>query len=113
MGACAHRSLTRSDCNLTSGLTISSRYLLLPCRPRYIESSQRLQGESGVSQSKWEVADNMDLMQIMQQFEEYYEFKFQKKPVFTRASSGTAKAADSKKEKRAYEFPQFYRAFGY
>jgi hypothetical protein len=50
------------------------------------------------------VADNMDLMQIMQQFEEYYEFKFQKKPVFTRASSGTAKAADGKKEKRAYEF---------
>ncbi len=46
----------------------------------------------------------MDLMQIMQQFEEYYEFKFQKKPVFTRASSGTAKAADGKKEKRAYEF---------
>ena len=38
----------------------------------YVDSCQRLQGESGMSQTKWEVADNMDLSQIIVQFEEYY-----------------------------------------
>lgn len=39
---------------------------------------------------KWEVADNIDLFYIVQDFEEYYEMKFLRKPVLTRKSAGEA-----------------------
>lgn len=35
---------------------------------------------------KWEVADNIDLYYIVQDFEEYYEMKFMRKPVLIRKS---------------------------
>jgi katanin p60 ATPase-containing subunit A1 len=77
---------------------LASDYLIFSFAFSYVESCQRLQGESGVTQAKWEIADNMDLSQILVQFEEYYEMKFAKKPVVARAVKA---AADPKKEKRS------------
>ena len=46
---------------------------------------------------KWEVADNIDLFYIVQDFEEYYEMKFMRKPILTRKNEGAGGAIDSKK----------------
>ena len=44
---------------------------------------------------KWEVADNMDLYYMVSDFEEYFEMKFQKKPILTRKVLGEI---DTKKQ---------------
>lgn len=46
----------------------------------YINTAEKLQSESGLSPYEWEAADNIDLMTIVQEFEEYFEMKFNKKP---------------------------------
>eukprot|EP00164_Ancoracysta_twista_P006181 GFYU01008562.1.p1 GENE.GFYU01008562.1~~GFYU01008562.1.p1 ORF type:complete len:534 (-),score=142.55 GFYU01008562.1:660-2261(-) len=55
----------------------------------YLESVERLEGESGVSLSKADAADNVDLISIVQEYEEYYEFKFGKKPKLVRKADGS------------------------
>lgn len=42
--------------------------------------------ECNLGLDKWEVADNIDLFYVVQDFEEYFEMRFQKKPVLTRKS---------------------------
>ena len=54
----------------------------------YIDSANSLTRECSLGLDKWEVADNIDLYYIVQDFEEYYEMKFQKKPVLVRKSAG-------------------------
>jgi len=44
--------------------------------------------ECNLGLDKWEVADNMDLFYIVQDFEEYYELKFMRKPLLTRKFLG-------------------------
>ena len=53
----------------------------------YIEAYQRLATESGVSLEKVDIADNMDLLTIVQQFEEFYEFKYRRRPKLTRKAA--------------------------
>eukprot|EP00736_Rhodelphis_marinus_P007345 Rmarinus@m.21608 len=57
------------------------------CDYGYIDSAGALSQESGLSMDKLEVADNMDLLTIVQEFEDFYELKFNKKPKFVRKSS--------------------------
>ena len=40
--------------------------------------------ECNIDLEKWEVADNIDLYYMVQDFEEYFEMKFQKKPVLVK-----------------------------
>ena len=40
--------------------------------------------ECNIDLDKWEVADNIDLFYVIQDFEEYFEMKFMKKPVLVR-----------------------------
>ncbi|KXS15834.1 AAA-domain-containing protein [Gonapodya prolifera JEL478] len=54
----------------------------------YIDSASRLQSESGVSLSHVTVADNVDLLTVMQEYESYYTFKFGRAPRMTRKSDG-------------------------
>eukprot|EP00056_Hartaetosiga_gracilis_P022905 m.33840 g.33840 ORF g.33840 m.33840 type:complete len:601 (+) comp9884_c0_seq3:80-1882(+) len=46
----------------------------------YIESALALEGESGVALSKYSVCDNVDLLNIVQEYEAYYQIKFGKPP---------------------------------
>jgi len=39
-----------------------------------------LQTESGLSLSQYEVADNVELVSILQEWEDYYELRFQRRP---------------------------------
>jgi katanin p60 ATPase-containing subunit A1 len=50
----------------------------------YIESAERFQAETNSMTSKFTVADNVDLMSILIDFESYYEIRFDKKPKIIR-----------------------------
>ncbi len=42
----------------------------------YLDAATALLRECNLGLDKWEVADNMDLYYIVQDFEEYYEMRF-------------------------------------
>ena len=50
----------------------------------YLDAAVAMERECNVGLTQWEMADNMDLYYIIQDFEEYFEIKFQKKPVFVK-----------------------------
>ncbi len=50
----------------------------------YLDAAQRLQQESGISSNEFEVADNIDLLNIIQEYEAYFQLKFSRKPKLTR-----------------------------
>ena len=56
-------------------LVIMERYLV---DNGYCNSAATLQVDSKISLSKWDVCDNIDLYYILQDFEEYYNAKFNK-----------------------------------
>ena len=49
-----------------------------------------MERECNVGLEKWEAADNIDLPYVLQDFEEYFEIKFQKKPVLVRRNPNFA-----------------------
>ena len=51
--------------------------------------------ECNIDLEKWDIADNMDFYYILQDFEEYYEMKFMRKPVLVK------KAPEAPTNKRA------------
>ena len=69
-------------------------------RNGYADSCARLQTESGLLQGKWEIADNIDLTTVVQQYEVYYESIFLRKPAFVRQARPSADGG-GKKERRA------------
>ncbi|KAJ3297364.1 Katanin p60 ATPase-containing subunit A-like 2 [Borealophlyctis nickersoniae] len=50
----------------------------------YLESVERLQGEANITLRKVSVADNIDLLSILQEYESYYAIKFGKPPKLVR-----------------------------
>ena len=70
----------------------------------YVSAAEALQREAGVSCGKFEVADNVDLTYILQEFEDYYEMRFSRKPKLVRrlgadTSSGTVGSKTKTKRK--------------
>ncbi len=63
----------------------------------YVDAATALTRECNLGLDKWEVADNIDLFYIVQDFEEYYEMKFMRKPVLTRKTQGDAPESGVKK----------------
>jgi katanin p60 ATPase-containing subunit A1 len=53
----------------------------------YLQTAEKLQQEAGVALSKFEVVENLDLLRIVQEYEEYQEMKFGKKPKLVRRIS--------------------------
>eukprot|EP00796_Vickermania_ingenoplastis_P004279 gene4279-3096_t len=54
----------------------------------YTQTLQMLQQESSLSLADYCVADNIDLITVMHEYEQFYQFKFQKKPKFFRSRGG-------------------------
>ena len=50
----------------------------------YLDASVAMERECNIGLAQWEMADNMDLYYVLQDFEEYYELKFQRKPILTK-----------------------------
>ena len=44
----------------------------------YVSSLQQLESETNVSLQRFEPCDNIDLLSIVAEYEEYYKFKFDK-----------------------------------
>jgi katanin p60 ATPase-containing subunit A1 len=63
----------------------------------YIETCEKLSNEAGNSLRKLTAADNIDLMNILQEYECYYAMKFGKAPKLTRKREG-----DNDKSKRKH-----------
>ena len=53
----------------------------------YANTVDALKAESGVSPKQYEPADNVDLLNVLQEWEDYYELRFQKKPKLVRKIS--------------------------
>lgn len=52
-----------------------------------------MQRECNIELDKWELADNIDLYFILQDFEEYFELKFMKPPVIVKKAPEDLKTA--------------------
>jgi katanin p60 ATPase-containing subunit A1 len=61
----------------------------------YNEAAERLAFESAIPLHKFEAADNVDLPIILQEYEQFYTFKFGKTPKFVRKRRGGAGTAGS------------------
>ena len=78
----------------------------------YLQSAETLQGEAGVSLSKWDAADNVDLLGIMIDYEDAFRVKFGRGVKLVRklspsssssSSSGATESLAQQKRKRAKE----------
>jgi katanin p60 ATPase-containing subunit A1 len=63
----------------------------------YIEAAERLQHESGGVLSKFAAADNIDLIMVLNEYETYYEMRFDKKPKLARKLEGEEAVMKSSK----------------
>ena len=50
--------------------------------------------------AQWDLADNMDLSYVLQDFEEYFELKFQKKPILVRKNPNAGDGVGSGTNRR-------------
>ncbi|OWZ11472.1 Katanin [Phytophthora megakarya] len=50
----------------------------------YLQTAEKLHQEAGVALSKFEVVENLDLLRIIQEYEDFQEFKFGKRPKLVR-----------------------------
>ncbi|OQR91458.1 katanin p60 ATPase-containing subunit A [Thraustotheca clavata] len=62
----------------------------------YLTTAEKLQQEAGVALTKFEVVDNIDLLRIVQEFEDFYEMKFAKKPKLVRRTTGDEEKSKGK-----------------
>ncbi|GET86946.1 katanin-like protein [Leishmania tarentolae] len=60
----------------------------------YHQALQALQQESRISLTQFTAADNIDLLSVVQEYEEYYAFKCQRAPKLYRARGGSVDEAD-------------------
>ncbi|KAG6962137.1 hypothetical protein JG688_00008754 [Phytophthora aleatoria] len=67
----------------------------------YLQTAEKLQQEAGVALSKFEVVENLDLLRIVQEYEDFQEIKFGKRPKLVRRLSpdeqDRARSANDKK----------------
>nr|CAB3257948.1 katanin p60 ATPase-containing subunit A-like 2 [Phallusia mammillata] len=56
----------------------------------YLETAASLEKEGNISLNRWQVCDNIDLDNILQEYESYYYIKFQKNPKITRKLTTSA-----------------------
>ena len=78
------------------------------CDNGYVESAEKLQSESQVSLSQLDAADNIDMLGILQEYEEFYEIRFQRKPKLTRKVG----AGDSRPASEQAKLPNLHRTTG-
>jgi katanin p60 ATPase-containing subunit A1 len=55
----------------------------------YVDSSERLAQEAGMTMDRYELCDNINLMQIITDFEAFQELKYGQKPKFTRPAANS------------------------
>ena len=67
------------------------------CDNGYLNSIDALQAESGVSLKQMDAADNISLVGVLQEFEEFYEVKFGRRPKLIRKAEGEGQQDTTRK----------------
>ena len=65
----------------------------------YLDAATAMERECNVGLAQWDLADNMDLYYVLQDFESYFELKFQKKPVLVKKSLTADDGLDNRRRK--------------
>lgn len=77
----------------------------------YFDSAEKLQTESGLSLKKFDVADNIDLFNILVEYEDFYSFKFGRKPKLIKKIMGveddTSGFGGAKSNLKVYVFTKY------
>lgn len=76
----------------------------------YGDAACAMERESNVGLEKWEAADNIDLAYVLQDFEEYFEIKFQKKPVLVRRNPNYEEDGQAKRPPPGSRLPKINSA---
>ena len=63
----------------------------------YTDSAVAMERECNVGLNNFDLADNMDLHFVLQDFEEYFEIKFQRKPVLVKKNANADEALTRRK----------------
>lgn len=88
-----------SMCDSDQPLTLAREF---PARHhRYADTAEQLQQEAGIVLSKFIVADNIDLPFMLQQYEEYHEIKFSKRPVIVRRRGAPRSPPAARSDRRS------------
>jgi len=86
------------------------------CKSGYTDSLDRLQSESSLSLSKWVAADNLDLATVFQEFEAFYEMKYQRPPRMVRPATAEdqdeAEKALARARRKAVPLPSLPSGMG-
>lgn len=61
----------------------------------YFQTAAQLQSEAGSILSRFEAADNIDLIKVVSEYEDFYEIKFKRKPRFSRPSLSNNRGSTS------------------
>ena len=61
----------------------------------YIDTAGQFQREVTIDLNQYDVADNMDLYYILQEYEEYYKFKHNKHPIIVKQMYKNTKKGDT------------------
>ncbi|TPX37185.1 hypothetical protein SmJEL517_g01070 [Synchytrium microbalum] len=67
----------------------------------YVSTAERLQIEANVSMKKWTVADNLDLLSVVQEFENFYQLKFGRPAKLMRALNSGETGIDLPKHSKS------------
>ena len=54
----------------------------------YSDAATSMERECNIDLAKWDMADNIQMSYVLQEYEEYYELKFQNKPVLVKKVPG-------------------------
>lgn len=54
----------------------------------YVTALANLEGETGISLSKYQVCDNVDLLHVVQEYQEYFNYKYDKEARIVKKASG-------------------------
>ncbi|KAI9217350.1 P-loop containing nucleoside triphosphate hydrolase protein [Blastocladiella britannica] len=89
----------RDEQRKTAALVLIHQYLL---SNRYLDTLQHFERETGVSHARFSIADNVDLITVLAEFEQYYQLKFDRTPkLFHRLRSGGASSLNGRGETAA------------
>ena len=72
----------------------------------YLDSATNLARECNIDLSKWDIADNIDLSVILQEYEAFFEMRFLKKPVLVRKNESAEEPMLRRKQTQGVSLPK-------
>jgi len=71
-----------------------------------LDAATNLDRECNIELGKWEIADNIDLNVILQEYEAFFEMRFLKKPVIVRKNESSEEPMLRRKQMQGVSLPK-------